>query len=109
MLSEHLVPRDSVQTAGRRKDEALDAGLFGQSREANGADVVDVVRTIRIDIAKRIIRQGRQMHDRVEPFEVGCLYGTKVHSPLVWFAAIRAKRSAFEQKSVESDYLVSGG
>ena len=63
-------PRRAVHRARGREDESPDTRLLRRARERDRAVEVDVVRQLGVEVADRVVRQRREMHDRVEALEV---------------------------------------
>ena len=59
-----------VVRAGGRIDEPLDADCLGQTREAHRSLEIDRVGRVGMEIPERIVREAREMEDRVEPHQV---------------------------------------
>ena len=49
----------------------LDPGLLGEGGEADGGEVIDVLGQLRVEIAQRVVGEGREVDDGVEALEVG--------------------------------------
>ncbi len=75
-LGEQLVALGRpVHRAGGREHEPFDASVSRRTGEGDGSVEVDVVRPIGVEIADRVVRERRQVHDRVE---AGELLGTEI-------------------------------
>ena len=62
--------RGPVHRARGREDEPPDTRLLRRTGERDGRLVVDVVGPLLVEIADGIVRERREMDDRVEAFEV---------------------------------------
>src|SRR6266545_1332999 len=69
LVEEVLVPL-AVETARRREEEARHTGLLRFRGQADGSEVVHVVRRLRAEVAHRVVRDRRQVEDRVEAAEI---------------------------------------
>src|SRR6185295_14559654 len=78
LLVHEGVAGGAVVAAGRREHEAPDPRLPGEARQAHRCQVVDLVGEPHVEVAQGIVREGGEMHDGVEAFEVGGPDGTHV-------------------------------
>ena len=69
-LVDQVLAGTAVVAARGREHESLDAGLLGERGDAHAGVMVDGVGRLRIEIAQRIIGQGRQMQDGIDALEV---------------------------------------
>ena len=70
VLCLEVVSRRAVGAARRGEDEALHARLFRESRQLHRCQMVNVLGELGVEIARWIIRQSSQVHDRVEAFQI---------------------------------------
>jgi hypothetical protein len=73
LLMTHVVAGLPVHRAGRSEQKTTNADLPRHLGEAHAGPVVDLVGEVRVEIAQRIIRQRREVDDRVEALQVGLL------------------------------------
>ena len=67
VLVERVVrPRGAVHRAGRGEDEPPNAGLARRAREPERPVAVDLLGQPRVEIAERVVRERREVDDRVE-------------------------------------------
>jgi hypothetical protein len=60
----------AVVAARRREQEPLDAGVAGQGGQPHRGLVVDLVGQVRLEVPKRVVGQGSEVQDSVDPVEV---------------------------------------
>ena len=70
LLGHHPAAGGAVVAAGGREDEARHAGFLCGGGDADRAAVIDVVRQLGVEVAERVVRERREMDDRVESLEI---------------------------------------
>ena len=103
-----VVRRHAVEAAGGGEQEPLDARFARQPRQPDRRQVIDVVGNLRIQIAERIVRQRREVDDRIEAGQARHVQVADVGAHRRNLRALRAQRAVLEEIGVQSDDVVTG-
>jgi hypothetical protein len=84
----------------------LHTGVFSKHRQANRGLMVDFESQFRIQVAQGVIRQARQVHNRVEAFEIGGLNIAHILSKAGYLGGRMTECRSVEEAAVQTDDFV---
>lgn len=107
VLVQEVLAAAAVVAAGAGEQEALHARLLGQLRQAHRTQVVDAVGQRRVVIAQRIVRQPRQVDDRIEALQDVAVDIAHVADDLGHLRQFAVEGAGAEQVGVQARDLVA--